>query len=537
MEQAVLSRGLLQQQGLAAPFQLFLLHAEILQLGLQVVMRGFGVGECLLVSADRLFGCLPLAIERFDDLAFGVMDRDHIGVRLRVVNAVAVCALAFARIPQAGFQGTPGLAVLAAQALGFRARFGIDVGEAVLEGRVALHSSLIGGDICRVMTAIERIEQAFVLEGDRLLRAEQGFVALDQLPESLTQFGLMRKAVGLFWKVPPQPVRLLSIERGDLSFVLFGLALRGLETDADRLGGLPMSAFLVLDAGCLLSPVSAVAGIGLLQLLEQTLDTGMDATQLRLTCAQLGFALEDVRHRRALLHGLRIGGVMRWPIGNLAPFSAQRDLGVGLRDTRDDHALEIVKIGAAQEHAADDLLDVGQMMAAADEGIVGHQRSLLLPGPSTAEVALDDGAVVADARDHVAMTHALHLQVPLQLRHLDDIDAVRSQEQLGPVRRAHEAIAPLTALLAGMQYHHAGDVTATVLEDNVGGDAWQVVAVEIQPVGFGTHDPRWLLALEDRYQLQQRGLAAPVSAGQDSATLQRELDNPPGAIGVDQDQL
>ena len=357
-----------------------------------------------------------------------------------------------------------------------------------------------------------------------------------QLAQRLTQLGLAREQVGLGREVAAQPPGLLLVQGRGARLLVPGLTHGHLLADADLLGALAVRLFLALGLGGLLGALPAIlVGSGLL-VGRKAQHPGVDAREFGLDRAQADPCLEGRGGAAGLLHGPGVGRIVVGPGGDLATLGGQRNLGLVVRDAGDDHPLKVLEVGATQEHAAHDLLDVGQVVAGADARIVGRQGTLALPTLTAAGAPLDDGAVLAHGGDRLAVDHALELEVPTQVRGREDVAAVRQQEQVGTVGRAHEAVASLPALLGHVQNHQAAVLATLVLEADVGGQPRQVIAVEVEPVGLGADDAGGALAIKDRHELEQGRLTAAVAPRQHGATRDRELHHPAGAVGVDEDQ-
>ncbi len=280
--------------------------------------------------------------------------------------------------------------------------------------------------------------------------------------------------------------------------------------------------------------------VRLVEVGDQAAVFGADFSQRQLDCLQLEVGVFDRRHAGRQRHHRGIRLVALRPVFDLAPVAGNRMGRRFIGDAVDHHALQVVEVGLAAEHAADDFLDLAQRLLGRGERIFLRQLAqvaqVLLVG-AVARYALDDVAIVG-----LRLDLALGKRELVQFEVLGQIDrrhelAVGLDELLDIKTVAHEAVQHAFAGAVCIRDHHALVAARTlILERDIRRGARQIVADEGIAAGLGGDDPVRALAIEQQQQLQHRGLAAPVAAGQHRAAMHRQLDDAARAERVDQDQ-
>ncbi len=293
-----------------------------------------------------------------------------------------------------------------------------------------------------------------------------------------------------------------------------------------RLQGLDI-ALAALDLGLAvgLLTLGAVTVGG--ELGPQLPQRGLELADLAIQALELG--KRALQRRQA--HGLAHTGD---PLPRLGVADAgHRQLDTILLEDRRQHGLEGVHLALLGVHRRDQLLHVADALTGAHQAEAGRhlaqaQRLLAAApglGAALGEVVLDHRAVLGGGPQLGGDRHAPPAQAvgPLGVVQGHHPGLALHQVVLGAVGVADEAV--LDPALAAPGQHRLADVTllAAILVDQVAVAMRQVEGVELE--AGARHHPVGQLAIEDRHQALQGGLARGVGTADVGVALHTQLDH------------
>ena len=265
---------------------------------------------------------------------------------------------------------------------------------------LARFRGLVSAGLLTLAKAVLRILfdllEPLVAPGDVRLRAKQGLApGFQKRPLVAQRRRLAHPRVQRFDAFLRISLR-LALELACLLLGKFGLALRGSFLSGDLLALLLKSFFLFLRLfldlahgfGCF---------IGLLvQVQAQAAVLGANVAQRQFGRLQLAFGEFSRLHPGLERHDGSIGFVAPGPVLDLAPVTGNGVRGHLVGHAVDHHALQVLEIGLAAKHAADDLFDLAQRLPGGREGIVLGELAQV-------ELVLLVGGIAGDALNNVAV--------------------------------------------------------------------------------------------------------------------------------------